>query len=94
MDFETIIKNGGKEFGIEINDEKIDKFKIYKELLISWNKKINLTSITDDREIAIKHFIDSLSILQFVNKKDENLIDIGTGAGFPGIPIKIILDDI
>ena len=63
------------------------------KLLIEWNKKINLTAITEPKEIIIKHFIDSLTINKYINT-GEKLVDIGTGAGFPGIPIKIIRDDI
>jgi len=93
MDFETLLLNGGREFGIELDRKKIERFKIYKELLISWNKKINLTSIIEDNDIAIKHFVDSISVIQFIERKDVKLIDIGTGGGFPGIPCKIILED-
>lgn len=64
-------------------------FNIYTQELIAWNKKFNLTSITDPEEIKIKHFEDSLSILQTIQLATQSVIDIGTGAGFPGIPLKI-----
>ncbi|WP_425449231.1 16S rRNA (guanine(527)-N(7))-methyltransferase RsmG [Dethiothermospora halolimnae] len=89
---DTLIK-GFNEIDINVNDRKIDKFKSYKTLLKSWNKKINITAIDDDREIDIKHFLDSLTVFK-TNKIEDNIriIDIGTGGGFPGIPMKIIND--
>ena len=63
----------------------------YYKLLIEWNEKINLTSITDYKDVVVKHFIDSLSIVNSIDMNAEySLIDIGTGAGFPGIPLKIV----
>ena len=76
---------------IVIEDEKIEKFHKYMELLLEWNEKINLTAITNPREIIIKHFIDSIIISKKI-KKNARIIDIGTGAGFPGIPLKIYDD--
>lgn len=80
---------------ININENQINKFLLYKDLLKEWNQKINLTRITDDEEIIVKHFVDSACVL-LANKIKENssLIDIGTGAGFPGIPLKIIKPNI
>lgn len=79
-----------KPFNIILDDECIDKFDLYARLLIEWNKKFNLTAIIEPDEIVIKHFADSLSIMQYNNfKKGENFIDVGTGAGFPGIPLLI-----
>lgn len=78
--------------GIETTDEQLVKFEKYTWLLKEWSKKINLTAITDEKEIAIKHFYDSLSlIITGMVKEDEqiSLIDIGSGAGFPGLPLKI-----
>lgn len=89
----TLIK-GGKILGIDINEDKINSFILYKELLKEWNKKINITSITDDEEIDIKHFIDSITPLTTdLFRKDIKMIDIGTGGGFPGVPLKIINED-
>jgi len=73
---------------IAFNDEMIEKFLRYRDLLVQWNKKFNLTAITDDEGIVVKHFIDSLSIMDDVMGR-KNLADVGTGAGFPGIPLKI-----
>ena len=77
-------------WNIDITDDQLSKFNRYYNLLISWNKKINLTSVTDEDEVLVKHFLDSIALLQYVDPSDKKLIDIGTGAGFPGIPIKIM----
>lgn len=89
------LKKSTEEIGISLNDEQIGIFISYLEHLKRWNQTINLTSITGDREIIIKHFIDSLSGLRaemLVN--NGSLLDIGTGAGFPGIPLKIVRPDL
>lgn len=65
-----------------------EQFEKYKDLLLEWNEKINLTAITDEDEIILKHFIDSMTILKHIDK-NSTIVDVGTGAGFPGIPIKI-----
>ena len=75
---------------IEINNEQTEKFYKYMKLLQEWNEKINLTTITDEEEIILKHFVDSLTALKYINDNDK-LIDVGTGAGFPGIPIAIMM---
>lgn len=82
-----------KKLDIENNQEKAKKLYDYMNLLIEWNKKINLTAIIEPKDIIIKHFIDSLTILKYI-KKDNKIIDIGTGAGFPGIPIAIYKDGV
>jgi 16S rRNA (guanine527-N7)-methyltransferase len=90
-----ILKNGINQFGIQISDEKINKFVKYKDLILEWNQKINLTAIEDEKEIYIKHFIDSVSsIMKGYIKDDISIIDVGTGAGFPGIPLRICLDNV
>lgn len=81
--------------GIKLTEEELAKFEEYKELLKEYNKKFNLTSITKDNEIYLKHFYDSLCIMkaqEFLNS--SSLLDIGTGAGFPGIPVAIVNKDI
>ena len=78
---------------IVLDDEQINKFEKFKDLLIEWNEKINLTTITDENEILIKHFIDSLIPLKYI-EDGAKVLDMGTGAGFPGIPTKIAKPDI
>lgn len=78
---------------IELNEEQIYQFYEYMNMLIEWNKKINLTAIIDKKEIILKHFIDSLTINKYI-EKNVKIIDVGTGAGFPGIPLKILRPDI
>lgn len=90
---ETYLRELVRKINIDLNDEMIDKFFLYKKLLLEWNEKINLTAITDDKEILIKHFIDSLTIEKYI-PQNAKIIDIGTGAGFPGIPLKIVRPDI
>ena len=83
--------NNMKLFGIELSDVQKDQFNRYYSLLIEWNDKINLTAITDKQEVIKKHFEDSLSITSVIDMNAVNsLIDVGTGAGFPGIPLKIV----
>ena len=79
-----------EEYGIFISPESSAQLKRYMSLLLSWNKKINLTTITNKDEIIIKHFLDSLMLLKFEELKDKRLIDIGTGAGFPALVLKIV----
>ncbi len=80
-----------KLFGIELSDVQKNQFNRYYSLLIEWNDKINLTAITDKQEVIKKHFEDSLSISSVIDMNAVNsVIDVGTGAGFPGIPLKIV----
>lgn len=76
------------EAGFCISDAQLEQFDTYATLLIEWNKKMNLTAITEPHDIAEKHFVDSLYGLKFL-KSAKTLIDVGTGAGFPGVPLKI-----
>lgn len=81
-----------KKMGISITDSKKSHFYKYMILLLEWNKKMNLTAITNPEDIILKHFIDSISIIPYIKESNE-ILDIGTGAGFPGIPLKIIEDN-
>ena len=82
------------KLGIQLSDIQIEQFSTYADLLIDWNEKVNLTSITDPQEIVIKHFLDSLTIGEFIQGQGHRLADIGTGAGFPGVPLKILNPEI
>ncbi len=89
-----LLKEGAKEYSILLSNAQIDKFSQYARLLAEWNEKINLTAITDPEGIVIKHFLDSLSIAELIPDETKTLIDVGTGAGFPGIPLKVIRDNL
>lgn len=79
------------KLGIEIDDDKLNQLEKYYKLLVEWNEKINLTTITKKEDVYLKHFYDSLSIVKIVDLNNvETLCDIGTGAGFPGLVLKII----
>ena len=80
------------KIGENISENDAMKFYNYMNLLLDWNKKINLTAITDENEIIVKHFIDSLTINKYV-KEAVSIMDIGTGAGLPGIPLKIVNEE-
>ena len=91
--FSNLMIEYGKEINIVFTEEQLQKFYEYMNLLIEWNEKINLTAIVEPKEIILKHFIDSLTIIKYIDQ-NKKVIDIGTGAGFPGIPIKIVRDDL
>ena len=92
-EFKEELKKYLIELNIDLKEKQIKQLYDYMNLLIEWNKKINLTAIIEPKEIILKHFVDSLTISKYINEK-STLIDIGTGAGFPGIPLKILRDDI
>jgi 16S rRNA (guanine(527)-N(7))-methyltransferase RsmG len=84
-----------KCFNVQLTEQMYMNFQIYMQTLIEWNKKINLTTITKPNEIIEKHFLDSLSLCKYINFRDNmKIIDIGTGAGFPGVPLKIAFSNL
>ena len=87
--FKDKLKQNADLIGVTLDNCMLEQFYNYKNLVVEWNQKINLTAITDDLEFVVKHFIDSLSINKYI-ENGKTIIDIGTGAGFPGIPIKIV----
>jgi 16S rRNA (guanine527-N7)-methyltransferase len=95
---DSLILSGAAEISVPLSAEHIRAFGLYARMLKEWNEKMNLTNITDDQGIALRHFIDSLTLIPHLeremkkkNKKSLSLIDVGTGAGFPGIPLKVAM---
>ena len=96
MEFENFfkeLKSKSEQININLENEQIKKFYEYMNLLIEWNEKFNLTAIVEPKEIILKHFIDSLTIEKYINEGNK-IIDVGTGAGFPGIPLSIYKPEI
>ncbi len=86
-----MLVEGAKELGYLLTETQINQFEKYYDMLIQWNEKMNLTSITEEKEVIIKHFLDSIAIHKVMDLNNCNqVIDLGTGAGFPGIPLKIV----
>lgn len=92
-DLENHLLRGAEALGLTLSSVNLDQFSIFASELCKWNRKINLTSIVQPEEIAIKHFIDSLALGLYADMRGE-LLDIGSGGGFPSIPIKIVFPDI
>ena len=92
-DFSSNLSSNANKLNIGVTDEQIQKFYKYMEMMLEWNEKINLTAITEPSEVILKHFVDSITINKHI-KNNSNMIDVGTGAGFPGIPMSIIREDI
>lgn len=90
-----LLKNKAAEFGVNLDEKALERFDLYAKLLVEWNEKINLTAITDPDGIVLKHFVDSLSVFSAINiPEGAKSIDVGTGAGFPGIPMLIARPDL
>ncbi len=91
----NIFLKGLSEYNINPSVEIVEKFETFSRLLVEWNEKMNLTAVTDPEGISVKHFLDSIiPIFNFEIKENSKIIDVGTGAGFPGIPIKIMREDL
>jgi 16S rRNA (guanine527-N7)-methyltransferase len=93
IEFSKKLNKKLNKINIDLNEKQINSFYEYMDLLLEWNEKINLTAITDKNEILQKHFVDSLTIAKHI-KENSKIVDVGTGAGFPGIPIKILREDV
>ena len=90
MEYKKLLKESCEEMGVSLDEKQIEQFMQYLSLLLEWNEKMNLTAITEFDEVIDKHFVDSLALIQAVDLHQPlKLIDVGTGAGFPGIPLKI-----
>lgn len=85
----NLLAEGARIFEIDLNEKAIEAFDLYLRELLKWNRKMNLTAIRSEREIVLKHFLDSLSVYPYLYEI-STLLDIGSGAGFPGIPLKIV----
>ncbi len=95
MDIRERLTAGAKGIGVKLTGGQAEAFQVYMEMLLEWNEKINLTAITDPEEIVVKHFVDSLTLLLACKiKPGAKVLDVGTGAGFPGVPLKIVRPDV
>lgn len=89
-----ILRKGLEDLGLDVSDKMLNDFRVYRDILVEWNQKMNLTGIEDEREVYVKHFIDSVSAVKKGYVKDGmSIIDVGTGAGFPGLPLRICLNN-
>lgn len=88
-----IVEQEAQSMGLLLSEQEISSFELYAAELKKWNSKVNLTAITKDKEIAVKHFVDSLTLAPYITA-DDRLLDIGSGAGLPVIPLKIIKPDV
>lgn len=95
MDYKEKLVEGAKQFGIELTAKQVEQFINYMDILNEWNQKMNLTGLEEPDAIVIKHFLDSISCVEGMDiDGNERIIDVGTGAGFPGMPLKIIYPDL
>ncbi len=94
-DIREQLRGMAKAYGVKLTERQAEQFQIYMEMLVEWNEKINLTSITDPDQVVEKHFLDSLTLLEACPPKEgARVADVGTGAGFPGLALKIARPDI
>lgn len=86
--------SGAERLGLFLNPEQVDRFQLYYEELIRWNRRVNLTAIVDYEEVQLKHFLDSLTVALVLEGIPARVLDIGSGAGLPGVPFKILYPDV
>lgn len=93
---QQLLRDGARQFNLALNEAQLSAFERYSQELIDWNQRVNLTSIIDPQEIVVKHFLDSLSVYLALADLPPilSLIDVGSGAGFPGVPLKIVLPEL
>ena len=90
-----LLRMGAEGFGVPLDAGQLERFDLYARMLVEWNERMNLTAITEPGEIVVKHFVDSLTLLAAVRPPEgARLIDVGTGAGFPAVPLKIARPDL
>ncbi len=90
LEWKAVIRDGAGKLGIEVSEEQADLFAVHAREMVRWNKNTNLTSVTAPYEMAVKHYLDSIAAVPFI-KPVTSLLDVGSGGGFPGIPLKIML---
>lgn len=88
-----LVTKGAEHFGIYIDETTAEKFDLYYKSVVSYNEKVNLTAITDETEFCVKHFLDSIAAAKFLSE-NAKLVDVGSGAGFPAVPLKLIRGDL
>jgi 16S rRNA (guanine527-N7)-methyltransferase len=93
QDFITLLDETSRDVGVQLSPSQEEQFWLYLQELLEWNRRVNLTAITDPTDIVIKHFVDSLTPLPYLGAS-RRLLDLGSGAGFPGIPLKIAAPDL
>ncbi len=91
--WKRLVEEGVKEFGINISGKETDMFAIHAGEMLHWNRRINLTAITDPEEVALKHFIDAIAPVSMISP-GSSILDIGSGGGFPGLPVKIVMPSV
>lgn len=93
----TLLAQSAPELGLSINTAQLERFEVYYRELADWNTRMNLTSVIDYAEVQVKHFVDSLTVLPALGtslSSDARVVDVGAGAGFPGLPLKLVCPDI
>ena len=95
MRFEQDLKETFNHYGFPLSEYQAAQFNLFRTELLRWNERVNLTAITDDNDIVHKHFLDSLSVLERISlRSSDSVVDVGTGAGFPGLVLKIYMPDL